>query len=229
MGLCLTAQTIATTAFATSQVSPQLAAEGVKIVVVHGTKCVDINGTLSDCDPKTGYSAVGNSTLVGISHPAIYPQINMATISNTTVPVSNATNATSATNEHDYKWGFSWAISDYTSSSKDSGLSSYVDSNNDVDYCQVARSKQIALPGITNSTACRDGYVAGWKSWCKSDGLDCAYWAATGTYPSLIAHAQKMDVPCVPWCLDRQFLAKGYHNNSTHPQPHGAGIARLTY
>jgi hypothetical protein len=39
-------------------------------------------------------------------HPAIYPQLNMANINNTAIPVSNATNATAASNEHDYKYGF---------------------------------------------------------------------------------------------------------------------------
>ena len=178
--------------------SAALAAEGVKIVSVNGTRFVDVNDTLSDCDPKSGWSAVGNGTLVGISSPAIYPQINMAAINNTTVTVSHAINATPATNEKDYKYGFKDAVGDYNGSSKDnSDLDVFVNSNDDVFDCQVKHSlgfdyydnkTHTELTGVTNSTACRDGYVAGWKSWCKSDGLDCAYWAATGTYPSLIAH-----------------------------------------
>jgi hypothetical protein len=190
--------------------------------------------------PKVNATTNANSTwnpqgtgkIVGTASPAIYPQINMATINNTTVTVSHAINATSATNEHDYKWGFKDAVNDYNGSSKDNGdLDIFVNSNDDVNDCQVAHYdtlKHRELTGITNSTACRDGYVAGWKSWCKSDGLDCAYWAATGTYPSLIAHAQKMDVPCVPWCLDRQFLAKGYHNNNNNSTVVSAGTAHLT-
>jgi hypothetical protein len=96
-----------------------------------------------------------------------------------------------------------------------SDLDFFVDSNNDGHLCQVGHDVFGNKNDVTNSTACRDGYVAGWKSWCKSDALDCVYWATTGVYPSLIAHAQKMGVSCIPWCLDRQSLAKGYRNNST--------------
>ena len=100
----------------------------------------------------------------------------MASISNTTIPLSNATNATSATNEHDFKYGFDWAVTDYNGSSKDnSDLDFFVDSNNDVQLCQVKHDYFGNKNDLTNSTACRDGYVAGWKHCCKSDALDCAY------------------------------------------------------
>lgn len=89
----------------------------------------------------------------------------MATISNTTIP---------ATNEHDYRYGLGRAVDDYNTSSKDNiDLSSFVNSNDDVETCQVVHYTLghreltgIPVPGVTNSTACRDGYVAGWKSWC---------------------------------------------------------------
>jgi hypothetical protein len=67
----------------------------------------------------TAFATSSNDTglpqgkLVGTASPAVYPQINMATISNTTVPISNVTNATSATNEHDYRYGFGRAVDDY--------------------------------------------------------------------------------------------------------------------
>jgi hypothetical protein len=209
-------------AFATSQVSPQLAAEGVKIVVVKGVKCVDINGTLSDCDPAHGWSAVGNATLVGISHPDVPPMplLNITTTSDRTIITTPPINANATSNAHDYKYGFKDGFNDYKSSSTDSAdLDFFVTSNDDVYDCQVYKhdwflgKKHTELTGITNSTACRDGYVAGWKSWCKSNGLDCAYWAASGIVPSLVAQAEKVN-RCVPWsfCLDRQHLAKGYHN-----------------
>jgi hypothetical protein len=218
---CLIAQTTTTAAFATSQVSPQLAAEGVKIVVVKGVKCVDINGTLSDCDPAHGWSAVGNGTLVGISHPDVPPMplLNITATRDKTIITTPPINANATSNEHDYKYGFKDGFNDYKSSSTESAdLDFFVAPNDDVYDCQVVKNlgswggkTHTELTGITNSTACRDGYVAGWKSWCKSNGLDCAYWAASGIVPSLVAQAQKVN-RCVPWsfCLDRQHLINGY-------------------
>jgi hypothetical protein len=165
---------------------------------------------------NTCVSGIGCGSPNCAAHENANPQLNMASISNKIIPLSNATNANATSNEHDFRYGFHWGVYDYNSSSKDnSDLDFFVDNNNDVQLCQVGHDVFGNKNDLTNSTACRDGYVAGWKSWCKSDPLDCAYWAATGVYPSLIAHAQKMGVSCIPWCLDRQSLAKGYRNNST--------------
>ena len=32
---------------------------------------------------------------------------------------------------------------------------------------------------VTNQTACTDGYINGWKHWCRSDTKTCA-WMTTG-------------------------------------------------
>ncbi|MFY9871038.1 MAG: hypothetical protein WAK17_15075 [Candidatus Nitrosopolaris sp.] len=199
VGFALTAQT----AFAT--------ANGTLVATSGPTNCYKASNGVNTC-----VSGIGCGSPNCAAHENANPQLNMASISNTIIPLSNATNANATSNEHDFRYGFHWGVDDYNSSSKDnSDLDFFVDSNNDVQMCQVGHDVFGNKNDLTNSTACRDGYVAGWKSWCKSDALDCAYWAATGVYPSLIAHAQKMGVLCIPWCLDRQSLAKGYRNNST--------------
>jgi hypothetical protein len=47
------------------------------------------------------------------AHENANPQLNMASISNTTIPLSNATNANATSNEHDFKYGFDWADLDF--------------------------------------------------------------------------------------------------------------------
>jgi len=178
VGLALTAQT----AFAT--------ANGTLVATSGPTNCYKASNGVNTC-----VSGIGCGSPNYAAHENAIPQLNMASISNTIIPLSNATNANATSNEHDFRYGFHWGVDDYNSSSKDnSDLDFFVDSNNDVQLCQVGHDVFGNKNDVTNSTACRDGYVAGWKHWCQSDALDCAYWAATGTYPSLIAHAQKMGV-----------------------------------
>lgn len=84
------------------------------------------------------------------------------------------------TNESSYKFGYEQAFSDYKDASTHTGDYSDVPHNyTDVYTCRTNHWNNYSPPGLTNSTACRDGYLAGWKTWCKSDGLDCAYWAST--------------------------------------------------
>src|SRR5215831_5470832 len=74
---------------------------------------------------------------------------------------------------------------------------------------------------VTNATACRDGYLGGWKSWCKSNGLDCAYWATTGSVPSLAIQSNRVTHCAQFFCLDREYLANVYHPPRMSP---GMGI-----
>lgn len=64
-----------------------------------------------------------------------------------------------ATNKGSYKFGFKMGFSDYHCASTD------------ID-CDEPRS------------ACTDGYINGWKAWCKTDSGICAFWASSKTYPS---------------------------------------------
>jgi hypothetical protein len=163
-----------------------------------------------------------NGKVVGFSHPWIAPQPVINITGNTTM-VATPSNATAATNEHDYNIGFKIGYNDYHQSSTDSGLDVYVSSNDDVDECN-AHADGIAsrvwgwgphdIWRVTNATACRDGYTGGWKSWCKSNGLECAYWASTGSVPSLVLQSEKVNRCFMGFCLSRQMLANAYHQPS---------------
>jgi hypothetical protein len=39
------------------------------------------------------------------------------------------------------------------------------------------------LAPVTNMTACLDGYMDGWKHWCKTDTKDCADYISNGIFP----------------------------------------------
>lgn len=177
--------------------------------VVKKTLDPNLIGSVEDCNGHL-------STLVGVGSPSQVPPLNINITGNTTM-VATPLNATSATNEHDYNIGFKIGYNDYNQSTTDEGLElgSYVSSNNDVDLCNehthAIRGEPHDSWHITNATACRDGYVGGWKSWCKSDGLDCAYWAAYGSVPSLVVLSVKVNHCVQGFCLDRQMLANVYH------------------
>ena len=99
-------------------------------------------------------------------------------------------------------------------------------STDDVNLCNNAHTHamQILLTKdiqVTNATACRDGYLGGWKSWCKSNGLDCAYWAAAGSVPSLAIQSNRVNHRAQFFCLDRKYLANVYHPPRLSP---GSGI-----
>jgi hypothetical protein len=174
------------------------------------TKICVVNATES-CKGK-----VVATRLLQLGVPEVPPELNINITGNTTM-VATPLNATSATNEHDYNIGFKIGYNDYNQSTTDEGLDfgSYVSSNDDVDQCNMHTHAIRWEPHdswhITNATACRDGYVGGWKSWCKSDGLDCAYWAAYGSVPSLVVLSVKVNHCVQGFCLDRQMLANVYH------------------
>jgi hypothetical protein len=77
-------------------------------------------------------------------------------------PKVNAT-----TNEHDYKAGFDVAVAQYSCKG---------DCQNPTDIDAVAAcgiGKPLGWYTITNSTACEDGYLNGWKHWCKTNAQAC--------------------------------------------------------
>lgn len=106
-----------------------------------------------------------------------------------------------ATNESSYKSGLEWGFDDYQDGSHDSDSSGPA-IGEDTHECMIQHNNDYSTPpGLTNSTACRDGYLAGWEHWCKSDGVNCASWVSLGFYPSIVTHVGKV-YHCRPWCPD---------------------------
>jgi hypothetical protein len=42
------------------------------------------------------------------------------------------------------------------------------------------------LPAITNTTACQDGFLAGWKHWCVTYPVDCVSNMTIGDFPPFV-------------------------------------------
>jgi hypothetical protein len=74
-----------------------------------------------------------------------------------------------ATNESSYKYGFKTAFGTYQLrvNGGDDGPPSSGDIN--ADCISIAKMEH-----ITNSTACIDGFIHGWKFWCANHVRDCA-------------------------------------------------------
>jgi hypothetical protein len=210
----LTAQT---TAFATNESSYK------RTTVQQTAFATTGNETNKICVINATESCLGKP--VGVSTPWQPPTLNVNITGNTTMAATSP-NATAATNEHDYRYGFGWGLGDYNSSSTDTGLDFYVTSTNDVAICNNAHTH--ADPNyagseaqVLNATACRDGYLGGWKYWCTTDALHCAYWAAAGSVPSLAVQSNRVNHCAQFFCLDRESLANVYHTPQMSP---GSGI-----
>src|SRR5215471_746271 len=76
------------------------------------------------------------------------------------------------------KIGYSNAINQYTSCQGTPGAGDRTDNHAAVDTCYKGATDfgRADVGGfVTNSTACIDGYVDGWKHWCKEkDGVQMA-------------------------------------------------------
>lgn len=84
-------------------------------------------------------------------------------------------------NEGSHKYGLGGGFFDYkcTTNTDSAGSCDQPSKTDDIDNCKTG-----AKYGVTNQTACVDGYVDGWKAWCKTDAGICAFWASQHIYPS---------------------------------------------
>jgi hypothetical protein len=81
-----------------------------------------------------------------------------------------------ATNESSYKHGFNIAYNGYRCTVTDDcspPANSALDST-----CTNTQH-------VTNTTACIDGYLHGWKSWCSLDTKVCLSDVLSGTFPDI--------------------------------------------
>jgi hypothetical protein len=93
-----------------------------------------------------------------------------------------------ATNESSYKYGFNNAVSDYESCYQ--GLSAgdcNVSSSDPLSQCYVGAGSG----NVTNSTACTDGYMNGWKHWCNHNAKDCAELTTSDLFPGSLLSDNK--------------------------------------
>jgi len=79
------------------------------------------------------------------------------------------------TTESSYKRGYWLGFFDYSCLNPSDGepcSGQYAHQMSDL--CSVINAgSDTILSGITNSTACKDGYIDGWAHWCKTDAKDC--------------------------------------------------------
>jgi len=51
--------------------------------------------------------------------------------------------------------------------------------------------------GVTNQTACDDGFVNGWKQWCNTDLILCAKNFLSNVFPGRLANNQTYVAMCL--------------------------------
>jgi hypothetical protein len=49
----------------------------------------------------------------------------------------------------------------------------------------------IVMPAVTNTTACEDGFFAGYKNWCINHAVDCVENITIGDFPDMILKAHQ--------------------------------------
>jgi hypothetical protein len=94
-----------------------------------------------------------------------------------------------ATNEGSYKYGFNNAVSDYETCYQGwTGTEGCnIGSDEPISECYVG-----AGPGnVTNSTACFDGYMNGWKHWCRENAKDCVGLTTADIFPGSLSSDNK--------------------------------------
>jgi hypothetical protein len=90
-----------------------------------------------------------------------------------------------ATNESSYKEGFNNAFDGYNCvQTEDCDI---IANNGGELIC----NNQLDNPHVSNSTACIDGYVDGWKHWCNIDMKDCLADILVGYFPDVNHVLQK--------------------------------------
>lgn len=90
-----------------------------------------------------------------------------------------------ATNESSYRYGYHTAISDYKFYNTDNNNNEADPPNSNITgICQIYQNGVLTSPaGVTNETACEDGYVNGWRAWCHSDTSDCTDMVRNDNFP----------------------------------------------
>jgi hypothetical protein len=114
-----------------------------------------------------------------------------------------------ATNESSYQWGYKGGFGSYHCFI--SGPPKHEDRQ-----CQrpggedfICYSLPLLLNGtgystvtISNQTACHDGYVNGWKDWCKSDVANCSMLETFGVYPPGTMPSRLLSLNGSTWNID---------------------------
>jgi hypothetical protein len=79
----------------------------------------------------------------------------------------------------------------------------------------VAKMNNVAAAGLTNRTACVDGWFNGWKDWCNNNAKGCLQNLLVGKFPAMILKAHE------------QYLAgeKAANNSGTSMCPIGSNAA----
>jgi len=123
---------------------------------------------------NSAVTVLNNGTLVPNKIPSWNIQYNST---------GNLTDPPNAkTNEHDYNVGKSLAIRVYSCRFIDG--SSCDTSGNDTMECGQTHDGTgwTWLGHVTNTTACYDGFVAGWIHWCKTNVKHCIEQITYGTF-----------------------------------------------
>jgi hypothetical protein len=79
----------------------------------------------------------------------------------------------------------------------------------------VAKMNNVAAAGLTNRTACVDGWFNGWKDWCNNNAKGCLQNLLVGKFPAMILKAHE------------QYLTgeKAANNSGTSMCPIGSNAA----
>lgn len=85
-----------------------------------------------------------------------------------------------ATNESSYQYGYLSG----SQTAPDSDLNVYQESDNcELTNASVSWKNDAILPAVTNTTACHNGFIAGWKTWCTNNAVDCVGNLTSGYFP----------------------------------------------
>jgi len=87
-----------------------------------------------------------------------------------------------ATNESSYQYGY--LSGSQTAPDSDPHTNSYQDSDNcGLTNASVYWNNDGIIPAVTNTTACHNGFVVGWKIWCTNNAVDCVGNLTSGYFP----------------------------------------------
>lgn len=83
------------------------------------------------------------------------------------------TQAALATNESSYQWGLKAGFGTYQCRVTESGCDGPGVSSNDINTDCIGLASANSGGQVTNSTACMDGFIAGYTHWCSQHAKDC--------------------------------------------------------
>jgi hypothetical protein len=96
-----------------------------------------------------------------------------------------------ATNESSYRNGYFQGSLKSPAITEGANWNPTLDNNTCSKSIPSILNDGVVMPVVTNTTACLDGWYAGWKNWCINHALNCVGNLTLGAYPVMILQAHE--------------------------------------